>query len=99
MLIAEKSSGSESYVRVRYRVKLCWVLRKDLIAGTEMQMTHVEYKGDRWVRKSANRDGEAYYRLMQIESFVVIGERNGYYRIAYPDAPSGFAYVGKSHFS
>lgn len=99
VLVAEKSSGSESYVRVRYRGKLCWVLKKDLIAGTEMQMTHVEYKGDRWVRKSANRDGEAYYRLMQIESFVVIGEKNGYYRIAYPDAPSGFAYVGKSHFS
>lgn len=99
VLVATETDRSAGMFRANYGGKYFWFRLDDFLEAECRTTTHVEYKTDRYVRSaSKSSKGTKYYQVSSPETFVVVGEENGYYRVAYPEGKSGFAYVSKQHF-
>ena len=71
-----------------------WVQTRYLVQGQVMKVDLRDYK-DMGVRKSPKEKAKSYRDIEHLEEFIVIGESDGYYCVAYPDCDAGFAYVAK----
>ena len=99
VLVATETDRAAGMFRANYGGKPCWFRLEDFSEAGRKTTTHVEYKTDRYVRSDPKTSkGTKYYQVNAGETFVVVGEENGYYKVAYPEGKTGFAYVSKRHF-
>ncbi|MBQ7064540.1 MAG: SH3 domain-containing protein [Firmicutes bacterium] len=99
ILIEKQRIEDGTYLLVRYDGRDVWVRRGDLIKGDLMTVTHVEYKTDRYIRsKPTTRKGKKYEQVHGGQTFVVVDEEDGYYKVVYEGGESNFAYLSKRHF-
>ncbi|MBQ4257888.1 MAG: InlB B-repeat-containing protein [Clostridia bacterium] len=99
VLIAERTKSDGSEIYTTWGGVSGWIATSRLYEGTLMTTTHVEYKTDRYVRRAASTSYSLkYYEVRAGETFVVVGEVNSYYKVAYPQGEFGYAYVKKAHF-
>ena len=75
-----------------------WFRITDFTNSKQITTTHVEYKTDRYIRSKSNGNGTEYRKVVCPETFVMVAEEKGYYKVVFPESPTGFAFLSKRHF-
>lgn len=97
--VARLNSEQEGvYMLISFGGESWWIRRGSLIWSEAMTVTQIDENTDIYVRKDPKSKGKKYREIGKYEIFVVVDEEDGWYKVAYPESDTGFAYVRCEHF-
>jgi uncharacterized repeat protein (TIGR02543 family) len=94
----QNSKREDGFIQVSFGDRVEWIKTNSLLKGELKTVLKTGGGVDMNVRKTSSGKGKKLREVKPYEVFVVVGEYDGWYRVACPEGEKGFAYVSSALF-